>query len=68
MHTFLIFSSFQDEYYFAVTIDGSRQMFAKNEKPLQFRDVKVFMGDKYNSRANARIRNLVINNQGIENH
>ena len=51
-----------------MTIDGSRQMFVKNEKPLQFRDVKVFMGDKYNSRANARIRNMVINNQGKENY
>ena len=47
-----------------VKVDGSRQMNMKNDKPLQFRDVRVFMGDEYHSRANARIKNLEVNSEG----
>ena len=47
-----------------VKVDGSRQMNVKNDKPLQFRDVRVFMGDEYHSRANARIKNLEVNSEG----
>ena len=55
---------FKDEYFFEVKVDGSRQMNVKNDKPLQFRDVRVFMGDEYHSRANARIKNLEVNSEG----
>ena len=48
-----------NDFYLEVRINGQRKIFEKNEKPITYKEVKVWAGDAYYPGADAEIKNFI---------